>query len=44
MSAVVDDRPSPEDILAEYKPGSIRNVRLKNFLTYDNVEFQPGPR
>lgn len=27
-----------------YKPGSIRRVRLKNFLTYNNVEFQPGPR
>jgi len=28
----------------EYKPGSIRRVRLKNFLTYNNVEFNPGPR
>ena len=35
-------RDSTED--QEYKPGSIRRVRLKNFLTYNNVEFQPGPR
>lgn len=30
--------------LSEYKPGSIRRVRLQNFLTYENVEFTPGPR
>ena len=27
-----------------YKPGSISRVKLKNFLTYHEVEFYPGPR
>jgi len=33
-----------EDKLRHYKPGSIRRVKLKNFLTYVDVEFKPGPR
>ncbi|KAI0071832.1 P-loop containing nucleoside triphosphate hydrolase protein [Panus rudis PR-1116 ss-1] len=27
-----------------YIPGSIVRIRLKNFVTYDSVEFFPGPR
>lgn len=38
------DRPTPEERAVQYKPGSIRRVRLKNFLTYADVEFCPGPR
>ncbi|EJD01702.1 P-loop containing nucleoside triphosphate hydrolase protein [Fomitiporia mediterranea MF3/22] len=26
-----------------YVPGSIQRVKLHNFLTYDDVEFRPGP-
>lgn len=28
----------------EYLPGSIVRVKLINFVTYDSVEFHPGPR
>ncbi len=43
--AVVDiDRPSQEERDSHFKPGSIKRVKLKNFLTYDAVEFFPGPR
>jgi hypothetical protein len=28
---------------ASYVPGSIVRVQLHNFLTYDHVEFRPGP-
>ncbi len=38
------DRPSIEERNQRYKPGSIKRVKLKNFLTYDDVEFFPGPR
>lgn len=38
------DRPTPEERDAEYKPGSIKRVKLNNFLTYDAVEFFPGAR
>jgi len=38
------DRPSVEERNQRYKPGSIKRVKLKNFLTYDAVEFFPGPR
>mmetsp|Transcript_14487 Transcript_14487/g.23628 ORF Transcript_14487/g.23628 Transcript_14487/m.23628 type:complete len:1118 (-) Transcript_14487:142-3495(-) len=38
------DRPSVEERNQRYKPGSIKRVKLKNFLTYDDVEFFPGPR
>lgn len=38
------DRPTPEERDSHYKPGSIKRVKLKNFLTYDAVEFTPGPR
>ncbi len=37
-------RPSQAEIDKSYKPGSIKRVKLKNFLTYDAVEFWPGPR
>jgi chromosome segregation ATPase len=33
-----------EERLLEYKPGSIRRIKLKNFLTYNEVEFRPGAR
>eukprot|EP00970_Alexandrium_tamarense_P017675 scaffold10604_cov268-Alexandrium_tamarense.AAC.2 len=38
------ERLSPEERDSHYKPGSIKRVKLKNFLTYDAVEFFPGPR
>ena len=46
MAMVADDiyRPTQEEIDSHYKPGSIKNVKLVNFLTYDKVEFCPGPR
>lgn len=28
---------------SSYVPGSIIRVQLHNFLTYDHVEFRPGP-
>jgi hypothetical protein len=31
-------------IVGDYKPGSIRRIKLHNFLTYRDVEFCPGPR
>ena len=37
-------RPSQDEKDTYYKPGSIKRVKLKNFLTYDAVEFFPGPR
>lgn len=37
-------RLSPEERLAQYKDGSILRIKLKNFLTYADVEFRPGPR
>jgi len=30
-------------ISSSYVPGSIVRVQLHNFLTYDHVEFRPGP-
>lgn len=27
-----------------FRSGSIRRIKLENFLTYDAVEFEPGPR
>lgn len=30
--------------VGDYKHGSIRRIRLTNFLTYAHVEFSPGPR
>ncbi|KAL7447892.1 hypothetical protein ACHAWC_000188, partial [Mediolabrus comicus] len=38
------ERLSVEERNQQYKPGSIKRVKLKNFLTYDAVEFFPGPR
>jgi hypothetical protein len=32
------------DAIGDYRPGSIRRVKLQNFLTHGNVEFKPGPR
>ena len=46
-SSLLDDdiyRPSQEEKDSHYKPGSIKRVKLTNFLTYDAVEFFPGPR
>lgn len=37
------ERLSVEERNQQYKPGSIKRVKLKNFLTYDAVEFFPGP-
>jgi hypothetical protein len=37
-------RPTQEEKDTYYKPGSIKRVKLTNFLTYDAVEFFPGPR
>ena len=36
MRAVSDQRP-------RYVTGSIVRIQLKNFVTYDFVEFRPGP-
>ena len=45
-ASLLDDiyRPSQEEKDSHYKPGSIKRVKLTNFLTYDAVEFFPGPR
>ena len=43
-TAGTDRRPTADERAAAYKPGSIVRVRLKNFLTYADVEFKPGPR
>ena len=29
---------------SEYKPGAVMKVRLHNFMTYSDVEMEPGPR
>ena len=42
--SAADARPTADERAATYKPGSIVRVRLKNFLTYKDVEFHPGPR
>lgn len=44
MAMLDIDRPTLEERDAHYKPGSIRRVKLNNFLTYDAVEFFPGAR
>ena len=28
----------------EYPHGSVVRIKMRNFLTYDDVEFRPGPR
>lgn len=33
-----------EALIGGYKPGSIRRIKLKNFLTHSHVDFCPGPR
>lgn len=38
------DSSLPLPDLAEYKEGSIVRVTLKNFVTYTNATFYPGPR
>lgn len=35
---------SDNDVIGDYRPGSIQRVKLHNFLTHANVEFKPGPR
>lgn len=42
MTTSTDDDYDPE--VGTYKPGSVTNIKLKNFLTYEKVEFTPGPR
>ena len=42
--SAADVRPTADELAATYKPGSIVRVRLRDFLTYANVEFRPGPR
>jgi hypothetical protein len=37
-------RNSNDDLVGDYRPGSIQRVKLHNFLTHSNVEFKPGPR
>lgn len=32
------------EVVGEHKPGSVTKIRLKNFLTHGNVEFECGPR
>eukprot|EP00804_Cyclotella_cryptica_P029179 CCRYP_005358-RB/>CCRYP_005358-RB protein AED:0.03 eAED:0.03 QI:457/1/1/1/1/0.8/5/1195/799 len=46
MPSILDgiERPPPSERDSHYKPGSIKRVKLNNFLTYDAVEFFPGPR
>ena len=40
--------PETEDehlaLVGDYRPGSIRRIKLTNFLTYEAVDFCPGPR
>jgi hypothetical protein len=31
-------------VVGDYKHGSIKRIKLKNFLTYFDVEVTPGPR
>ena len=38
-SSAIDD-----NVIGDYRPGSIQRVKLQNFLTHGNVEFKPGPR
>lgn len=33
-----------DDVVGDYKPGSIRRIKLKNFLTYSDAVIEPGPR
>lgn len=33
-----------DQLVGTHKPGSIVRIKLKNFLTYEFVEFFPGPR
>lgn len=41
---MADAAATVEELVGGYKPGSIKRVKLTNFLTYENVEFCPGPR
>ena len=34
----------PLNVVGTYKHGSIRRIKLHNFLTYTDVECRPGPR
>ena len=44
MSDVEEDTDDLTMVIGEYKHGSIRRIKLHNFLTYGNVECCPGPR
>ena len=39
-----DRSANPDDVIGDYRPGSIQRLKLQNFLTHGNVEFKPGPR
>jgi len=43
-----DDDDLVEDVeidpVGTYKPGSIKRIKLTNFLTYGDVVVRPGPR
>lgn len=43
-----EENPTPrlslEERQRQFKPGSIRRIKLHNFLTYADVECFPGPR
>ncbi len=39
-----DNDAAADEHNCSFKSGSIHRVRLKNFLTYSDVEFRPGPR
>jgi hypothetical protein len=32
------------DYIGNYKPGTLRTIRLTNFLTHKDVVIRPGPR
>jgi len=32
------------DTVGKHRPGSIKRIKLINFLTHGDVEFWPGPR
>ena len=34
-------RSTQSELDSHYKSGSIKRIKLKNFLTYDSVEFMP---
>jgi hypothetical protein len=41
---MMDDSDLSLKVVGLHKPGSIKRIKLHNFLTYADVEFEPGPR